>query len=72
MSYLDNLDFGVVACPELVDDVWHLAEGLQIGLDELLAAIPPNPNPRARRLPSTSAPNPTRSTPRAEPSLTGA
>jgi diacylglycerol O-acyltransferase / wax synthase len=40
MSYLDNLDFGIVACPELVDDVWHLAEGLEFALDELLALVP--------------------------------
>jgi diacylglycerol O-acyltransferase / wax synthase len=50
MSYLDNLDFGVMACPELVDDVWSLAEGLQIGLDELLAAIP-QPEPAGEEAP---------------------
>jgi diacylglycerol O-acyltransferase / wax synthase len=43
MSYLDNLDFGIMACPELVDDVWVLAQGLQDSLDELLAAIPEEP-----------------------------
>ncbi|MFP3905976.1 MAG: WS/DGAT/MGAT family O-acyltransferase [Acidimicrobiales bacterium] len=40
MSYLDNLDFGVVACPELVDDVWTIADGLRTSLDELLALVP--------------------------------
>ncbi len=40
MSYLDNLDFGIVACPELVDDVWTIAEGLEQSLDELLALVP--------------------------------
>ncbi|MDZ7678811.1 MAG: WS/DGAT domain-containing protein [Acidimicrobiales bacterium] len=46
MSYLDNLDFGVVACPELVDDVWIIADGLRTSLDELLALVPePEPEP---------------------------
>ena len=46
MSYLDNLDFGVVACPDLVDDVWHIGEGLRASLDELLDLVPePEPEP---------------------------
>ena len=38
MSYLDRIDFGLVACPDLVDDVWSIAEGLQLALAELEAA----------------------------------
>jgi diacylglycerol O-acyltransferase / wax synthase len=44
MSYLDQLDFGIMACPELVDDAWMLADGLQTSLDELLAAMPSQPD----------------------------
>ena len=29
MSYLDQLDFGLQACPDVLPDVWSLAEGLQ-------------------------------------------
>jgi hypothetical protein len=48
MSLEDSLDFGILACPDVVDDVWSLADGLQAALDELLAAIPA-PKPAAKR-----------------------
>ncbi|GAA3142720.1 wax ester/triacylglycerol synthase domain-containing protein [Nonomuraea roseoviolacea] len=35
-SYDGMLDFGVVACPERVDDVWELLGHLRTALDELL------------------------------------
>jgi diacylglycerol O-acyltransferase len=38
MSYLDQLDFGLQACPDVLPDVWSLAEGLQHALDELVTA----------------------------------
>jgi diacylglycerol O-acyltransferase / wax synthase len=38
MSYLDQLDFGLQACPDVLPDVWSLAEGLQESLDELVTA----------------------------------
>ena len=38
MSYMDRLDFGLLACPDVIDDVWSIAEGLQNALDELLKA----------------------------------
>ena len=38
MSLEDSLDFGILACPDAVDDVQSLADGLQTALDELLAA----------------------------------
>lgn len=38
MSYLDSLDFGIQACPDVLPDVWSLADGLQTALDDLIAA----------------------------------
>jgi diacylglycerol O-acyltransferase / wax synthase len=35
MSYLDHLDFGIVADRELVDDTWSLLAGLKHALSEL-------------------------------------
>jgi diacylglycerol O-acyltransferase / wax synthase len=37
-SYLDNLDFGLIACRELVPDLWTLCDGLEESMDELLKA----------------------------------
>jgi diacylglycerol O-acyltransferase / wax synthase len=37
-SYLDNLDFGLIACRELVPDLWTLCDGLEETMDELLKA----------------------------------
>jgi len=38
MSYLDQLDFGLLACPDVLDDVWSLADGLHAALAELVEA----------------------------------
>jgi diacylglycerol O-acyltransferase len=38
MSYLDQLDFGLQACPDVLPNVWSLAEGLQHALEELVEA----------------------------------
>ena len=38
MSYLDQLDFGLLACPDVFDDVWALAEALHTALAELVEA----------------------------------
>jgi WS/DGAT/MGAT family acyltransferase len=38
MSYLDSLDFGLNVCPELIPDVWDIAEGLHLALDDLKKA----------------------------------
>ena len=38
MSYLDNLDFGLLACPDVLPDVWTLADGLHEAMDELVEA----------------------------------
>ena len=39
MSYMDSLDFGLVACSDLVDDVWSIADGLAEALEELKKAV---------------------------------
>jgi WS/DGAT/MGAT family acyltransferase len=39
MSYIDRLDFGLHACPELVPDVQSLADGIALALDELEKAV---------------------------------
>ena len=38
-SYNGNLDFGFVACRELVPDIWRLTDLLQDSMEELLAAV---------------------------------
>jgi WS/DGAT/MGAT family acyltransferase len=38
MSYLDQLDFGLLTCPDVAPDVWALADGLRAALDELVDA----------------------------------
>lgn len=40
MSYLDQIDVGIVACPDLVDDPWVLADGMGASLAELLDRAP--------------------------------
>jgi diacylglycerol O-acyltransferase len=40
MSYIDNLDFGFLACRELVPDVWAIADGIELALAELEKAAP--------------------------------
>ena len=42
-SYNGNLDFGFIACRELVPDLWLLTELLQASMAELLAAAEPKP-----------------------------
>ena len=38
MSHRDQIDFGLLACRELVSDPWFIADGIQTSLDELLSA----------------------------------
>jgi diacylglycerol O-acyltransferase / wax synthase len=35
ISYIDNLEFGFLACRELVPDLWSLADGIELALEEL-------------------------------------
>ncbi len=39
MSYMDSLDFGLVACSDSIDDVWSIADGLSEALEELKKAV---------------------------------
>jgi diacylglycerol O-acyltransferase len=39
LSNLDRLDVGVMACPDLVDDVWELVDHLPAALSELGKAV---------------------------------
>jgi WS/DGAT/MGAT family acyltransferase len=43
MSYLDQLDFGLQACPDVLPDLWSLADALPAALDELVAATGVDP-----------------------------
>jgi WS/DGAT/MGAT family acyltransferase len=37
-SYMDNLDFGLIACRELIPDLWRLNDALAEAVDELSSA----------------------------------
>jgi diacylglycerol O-acyltransferase / wax synthase len=39
LSNLDRLDVGLMACPDMVDDVWELVDRLPIALEGLKAAV---------------------------------
>jgi WS/DGAT/MGAT family acyltransferase len=52
MSYMDSLDFGVVACADLIDDAWSIADGLATALEQLTKAAdtpPKRPAKAAKR-----------------------
>lgn len=40
MSYMDNMDFGITACPDVIDDVDEITSGLNDELERLKKAIP--------------------------------
>ena len=56
MSYMDQLDFGLVTCPELIPDAWVIANGLSDALDELRkrAEAPAKKAPAAKKAKSTA------------------
>jgi len=39
MSYMDRVDFGITADPDLVDDPWEFADGITDALAELMDAV---------------------------------
>jgi diacylglycerol O-acyltransferase / wax synthase len=39
MSLNNNLDIGIISCPDLLPDLWELADGFSTALDELLAHV---------------------------------
>ena len=41
-SYNGNLDFGFIACRDLVPDLWSMTDLLQESMQELLDADPPD------------------------------
>ncbi|MBG0831082.1 wax ester/triacylglycerol synthase family O-acyltransferase [Planomonospora sp. ID67723] len=45
-SYNGSLDFGIVSCPERVEDAWRLMGHLQEAMDELVELAGPRPAPR--------------------------
>ena len=49
MSYLDQLDFGLQACPDVLPDLWSLADALPAALDELAKATGSTP-PQVEKL----------------------
>jgi diacylglycerol O-acyltransferase / wax synthase len=54
-SYLDNLDFGLVCCPELVPDVDDLLAAILAEIDTLDGVTRARPPKRARaRRPTTT------------------
>ncbi len=38
LSLNGNLDVGLISCPELLPDLWEMADDFAIGMEELLAA----------------------------------
>jgi diacylglycerol O-acyltransferase / wax synthase len=38
MSLTGKLDVGLISCPELVPDLWEMADDFQVGMEELLSA----------------------------------
>jgi diacylglycerol O-acyltransferase len=38
MSLCGNLDVGLISCPELLPDLWEMADEFAVGMEELLAA----------------------------------
>jgi hypothetical protein len=49
-SYLDTLDFGLVACPELVPDLEVMLEAILGEIDTLAALAAPAPRKKAARV----------------------
>ena len=47
-SYDGSLDFGLIACREMVPDVWNLIGYLEDAMAEMVALVPVAPSPRAK------------------------
>jgi len=43
MSYMGTMYFGLMACPEVVPDIWDLASAMNEALEELTKAAAPKP-----------------------------
>lgn len=61
LSYLDRIDFGIVADRSAVPDIWFVAERIRAGFEELKGALPakakakPTRAKRAKAAPKTTA-----------------
>jgi WS/DGAT/MGAT family acyltransferase len=55
MSYLDQLDFGVVVCSDLVEDPWVITHGIASSLDELRAIADKQTSKAAATAPAAKA-----------------
>jgi diacylglycerol O-acyltransferase len=64
MSYRDRVDFGLVACPELVPDVWRIADGLRDALEELRVAAEQRVQRHAAELAATATASVKKRTPK--------
>ncbi|MHB1924511.1 MAG: WS/DGAT domain-containing protein, partial [Acidimicrobiales bacterium] len=53
MSYMGTMYFGLMACPEVVPDIWDLAAAMNEALEELTKAAAPKP--AAKRTTKASA-----------------
>jgi WS/DGAT/MGAT family acyltransferase len=71
LSYLDQLDFGIVADREQVADAWPMIDGLRSALDELLTLLPRTATPAATstdgKTGATKQPQAARSRPKNRP-----
>jgi hypothetical protein len=55
-SYNGSLDFGLIACREMVPDVWNLITYLQDAMAEMVALVPaPAKTPAAQKPPAKKA-----------------
>jgi WS/DGAT/MGAT family acyltransferase len=55
MSYQDHLDFGLLACPDVVDDVWTIAAAVTDALDDLMKAVKEQASGNGRSRPARKA-----------------
>jgi WS/DGAT/MGAT family acyltransferase len=56
LSYMDQLDFGIVADRDQVDDAWPFIDGLRQALDELVALVPRDSPPARAPRKATASP----------------
>ena len=49
VSYMDHVDFGFVADPDLVPDIWDLADGVPAAVEELRKAMESRPPTKRQR-----------------------
>jgi len=50
ISYLDNMEVGIMACREIVPDVWAIADGFSQALAELVEAARRSTIPDTERI----------------------